>query len=808
MFVARIISSVKFSALLAVSLLILAQNLMARESFDFDLGQKINVLSDKAFRRASENEFEAVGNVVITNLNNAIYGEKARVNFTSGETEVEGNVRYIAPGMTLYGTKLNYNFLTRAIDLNNARVVSDNFIVTGRRIVQTTPEIIEAEEAEYTTCKDCPESWSVFAKKITIEVGQYVRLKHAFIKVNGVTAMYFPYLIFPIKQKRETGVLFPYLGFSSSEGFKYRQPFFWVIDDYKDMTLTPSTFGDRGLGGDIQYRQNIKEKTWFELNSLQLNDRIYEPNKIEKTLSNKKTYRQFSDLEAHYVSKNFFNGHLYFTHSSDLDTLRDLEFFTKDRILGTEVGGGGFLEGRSSLFSFGVESYYNQNMLINDPRKFDDQYVQILPKITFNTVPYSIVHTDYPFLKNVSMGMHSDFTIFKQNKIDTSGPIRNARRTNFGPYINWQLGNVGPVFFSHQLKLDYQSYDLPTEATKRFSKKGLIYETEAKIELEKVYGLSYVEEKPATIESATINTKKNASILDIGNANQLATTTIGTLPKIRAINDEQTVLVYNNSYRHSQEYKLKHYYLGEREFKGNMKFYDQIQSDSGQFDYLDALRDREHISNQTTAQDSLPLSNTIEFQWNNNLIRKTSKRFDPYKDNRYLKDNFTYSSITYFDISQGVDLNVKSDHLVDRLTRLYINAGLTFDRLSFGIQEFYFHKSSEHKFTSSATLTFDRFSIATNFTYNSFNSLNTPVTKLIGSNLTLNLNDLITLKNSLDYNIESKLLNQSSYSVLYAPVNDCWKLEFNYTRDLIDRKFGLLVYINYNADNFTSINVR
>ena len=103
---------------------------MARESFEFDLGQKINILSDKAFRKASENEFEAIGNVVITNLNNSIYGEKALINFTTGETKVEGNVRYIAPGMTLYGTKLNYNFLTKAIDLNNARVVSENVIVT------------------------------------------------------------------------------------------------------------------------------------------------------------------------------------------------------------------------------------------------------------------------------------------------------------------------------------------------------------------------------------------------------------------------------------------------------------------------------------------------------------------------------------------------------------------------------------------------------------------------------------------------------------------------------------------------------
>ena len=781
---------------------------MARESFEFDLGQKINILSDKAFRKASENEFEAIGNVVITNLNNSIYGEKALINFTTGETKVEGNVRYIAPGMTLYGTKLNYNFLTKAIDLNNARVVSENFIVTGSKIVQTSPGIIFAEEAEYTTCKDCPESWSVFAKKITIEIGQYVRLKHAFIKINGVTAMYFPYLIFPIKQKRETGVLFPYLGFSSSDGFKYRQPFFWVIDDYKDMTLTPSTFGNRGLGGDFQYRQNIKEKTWFELNSLQLNDRIYEPNKLDKSISEKKTYRQFSDFEAHYVSKNFLNGHIYFSNTSDLDTLRDLEFFTKDRFRGTEVGGGGFLEGRSTLFSFGVESYFNQNMLINDPNKFDDQYVQILPKVSLNSVPYSLVHSDYAFLKNISIGIHSDFTIFKQNKVDMNGPIRNARRTNLSPYIDWQLGNVGPVFFSHHLKLDYQSYDLPTESIKNFSKKGLIYETEAKVEIEKVYGLSYVEEKPLTIDSITNNNKMNASILDIGGTGQITATTIGTLPKIRTNNDEQTTLVFNNSYRHSQEFKMKHFYLGEPKYKGNINFFNQIQTDSGQFDYLDSLRDREHISNQTTAQDSLPLSNTIEFQWNNNLIRKTSNRFDPYKDNRYLKDNFNYSNITYFDVSQGIDLRVNSEELIDRLTRLYINAGVTLDRLTFAVQEFYFHKSSEHKFTSSATLTLNRFSVGSKFTYNSFNSLNTPVTKLIGYNFSLNLNDLVTITNSLDYNIESKLFNQSSYSLLYAPLNDCWKLEFNYTRDLIDRKFGLLVYINYNADNFTSINVR
>ncbi|AUN98539.1 hypothetical protein C0V70_10565 [Bacteriovorax stolpii] len=786
----------KFSVLFALSF---SSSVFARETFEFDLGQKINVLSDKAFRKSSTNEFEAVGNVVITHLKNSIYGEKARINFTTGETEVIGNVRYIAPEMTLYGTKLKYNFLTKIIDLDNARVLSDNYVVTGKKIIQTSSDKIYAEEAEYTTCRDCPESWSIFGKQITITIGQYVTLKHAFIKVNGVTAMYVPYIVFPIKQKRETGLLFPSIGFSSDEGFRYQQPFFWAIDDYKDLTLTPSTFGDRGLGGELQYRQNIKEKSWFELNTLGINDRIYEPNKVDKSLSGKKEFRQFSDLEGHYIYKHYLNGHVYFNDTSDLDTIRDMDFFAKERVRGTEVGGGGFLEGRNSLFSLSMQSYYNKNMLISDPKKFDKQYVQMLPKLTLSSVPYNILHSPYPFLKNVSFGFGADYTVFKQNTVDINGPIRNARRLNFAPYLDWQLGNLGPVFFSHHLKLDYQTYHLPTEQNKSFAKKGLIYETEAKVELEKIYGLSYIEERPINLnseEAARANNAKNV-------------TTIGVLPEVKSGNSEQTTLVYNNSYRHSQEFKLKHYYLGEQKFSGNKNFRNQIESDDGQFDYLDALRDREHLTNQTTAQDSLPLSNTLEFQWNNNLIRKTSNKFDPYKDNRYLKDNFNYSNITFFDVSQGIDMTVDSERpWGDRLTRLYINTGIALDRFTLGVQEFYFHKSGEHKLTSTIGFNFDRLKLNGDFTYNSFNSSSTPITKLVGYDLELNLNDLITLKNELDYNIESKLISQSSYSILYAPINNCWKLEFNYTRDLIDKKFGLLLYINYNSNNFTSINVR
>ena len=795
------ILSVKFSVLFILFLnTIFPTIIQARETFEFNLGQKINVLSDKAFRRSSENEFEAIGNVVITHLKNSIYGERAKINFTTGDAEIIGNVRYIAPEMTLYGTKLKYNFISREVDLDNARLLSDHLVVTGKKILQTSPEVIYAEDAEYTTCRDCPESWSVYGKKITVTVGKYVNIKHAFIKINGVVAMYFPYIVFPIKQKRESGLLFPMIGFSSKEGFRYQQPFFWAIDDYKDATLTPSTFGNRGWGGELQYRQNFKEKTWLEVNSLQLNDQVYVPYSTSKSKSGTEYYRHFSDLEFHSIYSHNFNNHFYFTNASDLDTPRDFDFFAKDKIRGTEFGGGGFLEGRTSLFSFGTEGYFNRDMLISDPRKFDDQYVQILPKLSLSTVPFSVVHTPYPFLKDISFGLASDYTIFKQNKVDTSGLIRNARRINFAPYMSWQLGNLGPVYFSHLLKLDYQNYTFPTEDNKHFTKKGLIYETEARFELERVFGLAYTEEK-ATDPIADAEKNNKDKKIDI--------TTIGTLPVLKNNSDQAVTVITNSSYRHAQEFKLKHYYLSDQKYSGNAKFRNQIETDDGQFDYLDALREKEHLTNQVTAQDSLPQSNTVELQWNNRLIKKSSKSFDPYIDGRYLKDNFDYGNIAFFEVSQGLDLTVPSEHFSDRLTRLYVNTGLSLEKISYGIQEFYFHRTSEHKLTSSATYKMDlRSSLAARFTYNSFNSSNTPVAKLAGYDLAFGVNDLITLKNSFDYNLQTKGINQSSYSVLYAPLNNCWKIEVNYTRDLIDKRFGLLLYINYNENNFASINVR
>lgn len=764
--------------------------LLARESFEVKFGENVQVLSDKAFRDSSKNRFEAVGNVIITHEKNSIYGERASLDFTTGATNVTGNVRYVGPQITMYGSEMEYNFRDKSFALSNARILADNYIVLGKKLSRPNPNTILGVDAEYTTCKDCPESWSVYGQEIEITLGEYVRIKHAFLKVKGVVVMYVPYLIFPIKKKRETGVLFPSFGFEFEEGFRFQQPWFWALSDSADMTFSPSVFGKRGLGHQYQYRQVFHEDGWVNVDTLKVFDRVYEPGKQSEERSASKTFRHFSQAESHWSSGEHFNGHFRLLGVNDLDVMRDYDFFSENMVDGSEIGASGFMEGRTSLFQFAIDGNFERNTLYSDPKGFDHRYVQILPKLSLSTIPITIYQSDIPLLKRLSIGLDSDFTVFKQNHLAENVYIRNARRLNSRPYINWEIGNLGPVNFRTRVAFDSQKYWFPYESEKTFSKSGIFTESEIGIEIEKVFGMSYVEEVP--IEKVDVAKLSKAKPESLSTSNL-----IGELPVFNEGLSKENFKIQKNSYRHAQEIKLKHYYFSDQKTKGNNKFLTQIAQNSGdgQFDAIDALRSREFLVSNTETRTTLPLSNTIELQWNNALVRKKAVGEGQFLDGRSLIDNFNYSRVSYFNLSQGYDFDRETGELDDKLTRLNIESGINIDSFSLSISEYYFYDSQENIFSVNFSKESSRFKVFSRFTYD---SLTTPIKKIATAGAKFNIIDLFLLGAEVEYDLEDKRYARSEYSVLYKPTNDCWELDFRHKRDLVERRFSVNFLINFN----------
>ncbi|MBT4792183.1 MAG: LPS-assembly protein LptD, partial [Halobacteriovoraceae bacterium] len=330
------------------------QNLHASNTLQLRLSDSISIYSEKAYRRESGTYFEAVGNVVITSGKDTLYGEKASFNTKTGQIIIEGSVRFIGQNMTIYGAQITYNMVTDSLEMLNARMITPEFSIVTAHLVKKSEKIYHAIDAEFTTCKDCTESWQVFGKKLIVELDQYVQIHHALMKVKGVDVLYLPYIALPIKNKRESGFLFPVLATRNNEGIVYEQPYYWAINDSKDLTLTPTFLSERGYGANFEYRQRFGENDWVEFSNKSVLDKIYYPNELNDSLSDKNYFRHFFEFENHMQLSNDFSQHLRVVGVKDLDFMGDYSHFTEDFDNSNDVGLNFFVEKRYQTFSLNL----------------------------------------------------------------------------------------------------------------------------------------------------------------------------------------------------------------------------------------------------------------------------------------------------------------------------------------------------------------------------------------------------------------------------------------------------------------------
>src|SRR5690606_16025306 len=130
----------------------------------------------------------------------------------------------------------------------------------------------------------------------------------------------------------------------------------------------------------------------------------------------------------------------------------------------------------------------------------------------------------------------------------------------------------------------------------------------------------------------------------------------------------------------------------------------------GWFDYSDAiLEDQANLGTNATRM-SIPKKNTLEFQWNNILIKKSPRRMNYFEDQKYLRDNFNYRKIGYFNLSQGVVLDEDLE-AEEKLTRLFIDTGYSADSWNANLREYYFHQAGSHIFTTGIEKKFNQFNV-------------------------------------------------------------------------------------------------
>ena len=115
----------------------------------------------------------------------------------------------------------------------------------------------------FTICKKrdskCP-PWSLKAKKIIHDrVKKTIYYEHATLKVYDIPIFYFPKFFHPDPTvKRQSGFLPPFFTNSTNLGAGFALPYYWAINDNKDLTFTPKIYTKENVLFLNEYRQAFR----------------------------------------------------------------------------------------------------------------------------------------------------------------------------------------------------------------------------------------------------------------------------------------------------------------------------------------------------------------------------------------------------------------------------------------------------------------------------------------------------------------------------------------------------------------------
>ncbi|MCG6118194.1 MAG: LPS assembly protein LptD [Aquimonas sp.] len=136
-------------------------------------------------------------------------------------------------------------------------------------------DVSSLDDVTYSTCEPEQLAWLFRAERIDLDTAEGVGYaRNARVELGGVPVFYFPYVSFPIDERRRSGFLYPGVSSGNSNGLDIRLPYYLNLAPNYDATLNLRSLGRRGLmfGGEFRYLgrsfDGILEADWLP------NDRV------------------------------------------------------------------------------------------------------------------------------------------------------------------------------------------------------------------------------------------------------------------------------------------------------------------------------------------------------------------------------------------------------------------------------------------------------------------------------------------------------------------------------------------------------
>ena len=313
----------------------------------------INLKADR-LSSTGANEIEAGGDVEIKREGTTLRADEVRFNHATQEVEAKGKVSVDDPEWKVKSAdsmRFNLGQETGVIENGDLFLEQGHISMSGRRFEKFGGQTYRVDDGFFTTClcESGPPSWKFFAEQLDLALDGVGTVKNSYFYIYDVPVFYLPYGYFPLNSERQSGFLFPRFGYSSEDGFRFQQPFFWAISKSSDATVefnveTRTRFGFIG-----EYRTIFDRESDFQIHTSYFNERMRQNEQSDVV------NRTIADQRIPEDRWSIIGTHRYTTPSdwltfSDFAAYRD-DLFTRELIDRFDLSGRQGSDIRRSRFS-------------------------------------------------------------------------------------------------------------------------------------------------------------------------------------------------------------------------------------------------------------------------------------------------------------------------------------------------------------------------------------------------------------------------------------------------------------------------
>lgn len=150
---------------------------------------------------------------------------------------------------------------------------SNPFAFSGRIVEKHGPDHYLVRQGTVTTCELPHPKWQFHAQRIVVDVDSTAKIYNSNFRLFGIPVFYFPYVTHPVQQVRQSGLLIPSVGNSSTKGYIAGESIYWVFNRSTDATVGAEYYSKRGWAQQAVFRMRPSENSYVYFNYTGVLDR-------------------------------------------------------------------------------------------------------------------------------------------------------------------------------------------------------------------------------------------------------------------------------------------------------------------------------------------------------------------------------------------------------------------------------------------------------------------------------------------------------------------------------------------------------